>query len=243
MLKIALTQAGMLKDGSKHTQSKWDKIRLILNREDGLFEGLFSNFEHAKKPDVDVIAVTSGPGLAPALWVGISFAKALEELWGIPAIPVNHMEGHITSILIENSDKRPVEFPAMSLLISGGHTEIVYIKDWGQYEVIGKTLDDAVGEAFDKTARMLGLPYPGGPEVSGLAKKAREENLQKSAKFTRPMLNSNSLDFSFSGLKTAVLYYIRDLTQNGEIELSQENKKDISREFEDSVIDVLLSKN
>jgi N6-L-threonylcarbamoyladenine synthase len=242
MLKIALTQAGMLKDGSKHTQSKWDKIRLILNREDGLFEGLFSNFEHAKKPDVDVIAVTSGPGLAPALWVGISFAKALEELWGIPAIPVNHMEGHITSILIENSDKRPVEFPAMSLLISGGHTEIVYIKDWGQYEVIGKTLDDAVGEAFDKTARMLGLPYPGGPEVSGLAKKAREENLQKSAKFTRPMLNSNSLDFSFSGLKTAVLYYIRDLTQNGEIELSQENKKDISREFEDSVIDVLLSK-
>ena len=203
-----------------------------------------------KKPDIDVIGVTSGPGLEPALWVGISFAENLAKLWGIPVVPINHMEGHVLSVLIENSDIKKVEFPALALLISGGHTELVSMKGWGKYEVIGETLDDAVGEAFDKVARMMGLPYPGGPEISKLAEKARENKLPAVAKLPRPMIHSDNLNFSFSGLKTAVLYYIRDNfgrpTSKTEIEgnkvLTTTAKADLAREFEDSVVDVLLHK-
>lgn len=242
ILKISLTQANMFENGASYEENTWEKIKFILKREEGLYEGFRKIFENISAPKVDVISVTSGPGLVPALWVGISFAKALEELWGIPVLPINHMEGHIASILLQNEDKRLVQFPALSLLISGGHTEIVYMKNWGEYEVVGQTLDDAVGEAFDKTARMLGLPYPGGPQVSKLAEEARSENMEKKAHFTRPMLNSNNLNFSFSGLKTAVLYYTRELTQDSDITLSIEDMKDISREFEDAVIEVLLKK-
>lgn len=220
----------------------WDNIKETLKREYGLFEPFREYLEKVGTPNIDVISVTSGPGLAPALWVGISFASALSKLWNIPVLGINHMEGHIASILIENTDKRQVDFPAIALLISGGHTELVKISHWGKYEILGKTLDDAVGEAFDKVARMLGLPYPGGPEVSKLAEKARVEETPHEAKFTRPMINSKDLNFSFSGLKTAVLYYIRDLTDNGRIMLSEKNKADIAREFEDTVIDVLFKK-
>jgi N6-L-threonylcarbamoyladenine synthase len=188
-----------------------------------------------------VISVTSGPGLAPALWVGVSCAEALSKLWDIPSIPVNHMEGHIVSVLMENSDIRPVEFPAIALLISGGHTELVKIENWGKYEILGETVDDAVGEAFDKTARLLGLPYPGGPEISRLAEIAREKMAPKKAKFPRPMIHSDNLNFSFSGLKTAVLYYIRDnFNENNPIQ--DIDKIDIAREFEDSVVEVLIEK-
>ncbi|MFZ2523310.1 MAG: tRNA (adenosine(37)-N6)-threonylcarbamoyltransferase complex transferase subunit TsaD [Minisyncoccia bacterium] len=226
----------------KETENIWKKIKEITKREYGLYEGMRKVLENIEKPNIDVISVTTGPGLAPALWVGISFAKALEELWGITVIPANHMEGHIASILIESDDKRKIEFPALAMLISGGHTEFVYIKNWGEYEIIGQTLDDAVGEAFDKVARMLGLEYPGGPKVSRLANDALVENAPKLAKFTRPMIKSDDLNFSFSGLKTQVLYYIRDLTQNNTLELSDDNKKDIAREFETTVIDVLMTK-
>lgn len=243
ILKQVLIQAGFFETSEKATNhQKWEKIKEITNREYGLYEGMKEIFEYTKKPDIDVISVTSGPGLAPALWVGISFAKALEELWDIRVIPANHMEGHIASVLIESGDERKVEFPALAMLISGGHTEFVYIKDWGKYEIIGQTLDDAVGEAFDKVARMMNLEYPGGPKVSKLADEAVQENIPKVAKFTRPMIKSDDLNFSFSGLKTQVLYYIRDLTQNNTLELSEENKKDIAREFETTVIDVLMTK-
>lgn len=242
ILKISLTQAGMFQTGAKYTESKWQKVEEILKREYDLYDGFRKIFENIKTPEIDIISVTSGPGLAPALWVGISFAKALEELWGIRAIPVNHMEGHIASILVSNEDTRPTDFPALSLLISGGHTEIVYIKDWGKYEIVGETLDDATGEAFDKVARLLGLPYPGGPEISRLADRARSEKIERNAVFTRPMIKSDNLNFSFSGLKTQVLYYIRDLTDDGKINISDENKMDIAREFEDTVVDVLVSK-
>ncbi len=116
-----------------------------------------------EKPDIDALVVTAGPGLEPALWVGISFVKFLSILWNIPVLPVNHMEGHIASVLLVNTK---INFPALSLLISGGHTELVRIPRWGSYSVIGKTRDDAVGEAYDKVARILGLSYPGGPVVS-----------------------------------------------------------------------------
>lgn len=243
ILKQVLQQADMYNSSEKaSSHEKWKTIKEITEREYGLYEGMKEVLEYIKKPDIDVISVTAGPGLAPALWVGISFAKALEELWGISVIPANHMEGHIASVLIESNDERKVEFPALAMLISGGHTEFVYIKDWGKYKIIGQTLDDAVGEAFDKVARMLDLQYPGGPKVSRLADEAVSENIPRLAKFTRPMLRSNDLNFSFSGLKTQVLYYIRDLTQNNALELSLENKKDIAREFEEAVIEVLLTK-
>ncbi len=266
ILKQVLEQvqnSGKLKmESRKYTEEIWNKVQEISKREPGLYEGTREVLENFGKPEVDVISVTAGPGLAPALWVGISFAKALEELWGITVIPANHMEGHICSVLINETNeeqisnfkfqkdkdnsghvqKKGMQFPALAMLISGGHTEFVYIKNWGKYEIIGQTLDDAVGEAFDKVARMLDLEYPGGPKVSRLADEAVAENIPRLAKFTRPMIKSGNLNFSFSGLKTQVLYYIRDLTQNSQLILSEENKKDISREFEAAVIEVLLTK-
>lgn len=244
ILKKALEEARMFSIASEEitNEENWSEIKKILGREGNLGEDLKNNFEKVKKPEVDVISVTSGPGLAPALWVGISFAQALSKLWNIPVFGVNHMEGHIASVLIENEDNRKVEFPALALLISGGHTEIVKMDAWGKYEVIGQTRDDAVGEAFDKTARMLELPYPGGPEISKLAQLAKQKNIEKKAKFPRPMINSKDYNFSFSGLKTAVLYYIRDNFVEKGVSLNENDKADISREFEESVVEVLLSK-
>lgn len=231
----------------KYEESKTVEITKILEKENGLAEQLIPFLETYEKPAVDMIAVTSGPGLEPALWVGISFAKALSLAWNIPVVPTNHMKGHVASVLLTqqsavNSQKtteRWIKFPAIALLISGGHTEIVHIEKWGSYVILGQTRDDAVGEAFDKVARMLGLPYPGGPEISRLASQARElRNSRYEIRLPRPMIHSNDLDFSFSGLKTAVLYTIRDLTT----ELTDDIKMEIAREFEDAVVDVLISK-
>ena len=230
------------KSETKYPENIWKEIEKILSREDGLYHVFRETFENIEKPKIDVISVTYGPGLEPALWVGISFAKALGKLWGTPVIGANHMEGHIASVLINNDDERKVQFPALSVLISGGHTEIVKVDNWGKYKVIGKTVDDAVGEAFDKVARLLGLPYPGGPEISKLAEKARIENIAQKAKLPRPMIKSDNLDFSFSGLKTAVLYYIRDNFNADSKNMSEEEKADLAREFEDAVVDVLITK-
>src|SRR3989344_6027533 len=233
-----------------YSEKLWNEIREILSREGGLYEELKNNFEEIKKPDIDIIGVTSGPGLEPALWVGVNFATALGKLWGIPVIPINHMEGHIASVLLDKTEEfkilnlkfknNSIQFPALALLISGGHTQLVKMEDWGKYEILGETLDDAVGEAFDKVARMLQLPYPGGPQISRLAEQARAENTPKIAKFPRPMIHSDNLNFSFSGLKTSVLYYLRDNFGNNNP--SNVEKTDIAREFEDSVVDVLLNK-
>ena len=197
--------------------------------------------EKNKKP-VDMIAVTSGPGLEPALWTGIVFAKELGEKWNIPIIPINHMEGHILSVFAKNKGKfkiPKINFPVLSLLVSGGHTELVVVKDWMKYKVIGETCDDAAGEAFDKVARMLSLPYPGGPQISKLAKEYRLlQNIKKSEfSLPRPMMYSKNYDFSFSGLKTAVLYLIQKIG-----ELSGKTKMAIATEFEDAVVDVLTYK-
>lgn len=239
LLKQVLQDSGNYINSEKIiNENIWTEIKNITSKEDNLYQNLRENLESVEKPDIDIIAVTSGPGLEPALWVGISCAKALGVLWNTPVIPANHMEGHMTSVLINTKeDQNKIQFPALALLISGGHTELVDIQNWGKYKIIGETKDDAVGEAFDKVARMLGLPYPGGPQISKLAQDAREKNLERKCKLPRPMINSNDLNFSFSGLKTAVLYYIRD----NPIE-EEEDKQDIAREFEDSAIEVLLSK-
>jgi N6-L-threonylcarbamoyladenine synthase len=184
-----------------------------------------------KESEIEIITVTVGPGLEPALWTGIKFAEELGKKWNIPVIPANHMIGHIASVLFNNTK---IKFPALALLISGGHTELVILKSWTEKEKLGETQDDAVGEAFDKVARMLGLPYPGGPEISRLAEEAREKNIRQEKKFPRPMINSKDFNFSFSGLKTSVLYYLRD-NPNAV-------KEEVAREFEDAVIETLLSK-
>ncbi len=182
--------------------------------------------------DIDYVAVTKGPGLSPALWRGINFAKDLAEKNNKPLLGIDHMQGHIMANLLEESNK--VSFPALALVVSGGHTELVLLKKMGQYILLGETLDDAAGEAFDKVARMLGLPYPGGPEIGGLAKKGNPAAFA----FPRPMLTQKNYNFSFSGLKTAVLYTIRDLP----VKPSIKTKRDIAASFEQAVVDVLIVK-
>lgn len=203
----------------------------------------------ANNPEIDAITVTYGPGLEPCLWTGITFAKDLAEKLNVPIIPVNHMEGHLlSSLLPEYEIGKEItlrNFPenSISLLVSGGHTQLIKINKLGSYEIIGSTLDDAVGEAFDKVARMMDLPYPGGPVISKLAEIGRTspqpspDNGEGEIKFPRPMLHSKDYNFSFSGLKTAVLYHIRDNPIK-----SEDDKVAIAREFEDSAIEVVVKK-
>lgn len=237
ILEKSLKDANMFESGECHINK--EKFFKILEREPEMAESLWEIISKIKKPKIDYIAVTTGPGLEPALWVGIVFAKALALAWNIPIVPVNHMEGHILSPLLSIENGQTIstsdfEFPILALLISGGHTEIVLIKDWMDYEKIGQTLDDAVGEAFDKVARILGLPYPGGPKISELAKEGKENG---KIKLPRPMIKSDDFNFSFSGLKTAVLYLVRDLGN-----ITEEEKKDLAKEFQTAVGDVFIYK-
>lgn len=197
--------------------------------------------ETCEKPEIDLIAVTHGPGLEPALWAGINFATALSRAWGIPVMGIDHMEGHIFSALLEPAGEktytfRNIKLPLLSLLVSGGHTEFVLMKEWFSYERIGETKDDAVGEAFDKVARLLDLEYPGGPHIARLAERSRERGKNEIV-FPRPMANDDTCDFSFSGLKTAVLYKLQKME-----EISEEDKEHIAHAFEDAVKDVLAIK-
>lgn len=216
-------------------------IKEVLEREPELFVQLTILLAQTKRPDIDRIAVTVGPGLAPALWVGVNFARALSIAWDIPVVPVNHLEGHVVSALYNYQGKRlrsvETTFPVVSLLVSGGHTELVLSKELGEYSLLGHTRDDAAGEAFDKTARLLGLSYPGGPEVSKLAQDAREEQLEQPFSLPRPMQHSDDYDFSFSGLKTAVLRLTQELKKLDDVQ-----KKQIAREIEDAIVDVLIKK-
>lgn len=226
-----------------------DNLAEVLEREPELFTHLQEYIPHIAKPNIDAIAVTNGPGLEPALWVGVNFARALSAIWDIPIIPTNHMEGHIVSVLIDQDrnnvgsptlvDDNPstIQFPALALLVSGGHTQLVKINTWGSYEIIGETRDDAIGEAFDKVARMLDLPYPGGPQIGRLAAEARAAGLESDIKLPRPMVDTDDFDFSYSGLKTAALYAIRD---NGTP--TDDFKKKMSREFEDAAFDCVIVK-
>lgn len=182
-----------------------------------------------RKNDIDAIAVTVGPGLDPALWTGIEFAKRLSEDLKKPLIGVNHLEGHLYSSWINM--KETIEFPAIALIVSGGHTIIMRMDSLKKWKKLGETKDDAVGEAFDKVARMLGLPYPGGPEIEKLAKSGNP----KAIAFPRPLIKNDGFEFSFSGLKTAVLYYLRDNLKA--------KKADISSSFQQSIIDVLVEKS
>ena len=181
------------------------------------------------REDIDGIAYTSGPGLIGALMVGSSVATGLARSWGVPALGVHHMEGHLLASMLEEPAPR---MPFVALLVSGGHSMLVEVKDVGQYRILGETLDDAAGEAFDKTAKLLGLPYPGGPALAELAQRGRPDVFN----FPRPMLNKPGLDFSFSGLKTAVVIATRDL------EMTEQTRADVARGFQDAVVDTLVGK-
>jgi len=222
-------------DSYLHKNDIWKEIEALLEREVGLFETFKKLVTAHETPHIDTIAVTTGPGLEPALWVGINFARALSLYWNIPLVGTNHMKGHIFSVLL---DQKEINFPALALLISGGHTELVELNSVTDFNIIGKTKDDAVGESYDKVARMLGIEYPGGPEIAKLAQEAREKNIGSGdIRLPRPMIHSKDLDFSFSGLKTAVLYTIRDLS-----EITPEIRMNIAHEFEQAVTDVILYK-
>ncbi|MBY0537902.1 tRNA (adenosine(37)-N6)-threonylcarbamoyltransferase complex transferase subunit TsaD [Patescibacteria group bacterium] len=241
ILISALSQAELLEEVPTNLdEASIEQLKQTLEREDGLASFLLDFLAKYSLPEIDMIAVTSGPGLEPALWVGISFAKAVAQVIGCPVAPVNHMEGHVLASLYDveiDNALAPIKFPAIALLVSGGHTEIVLMKDWGVYEKIGQTRDDAVGEAFDKVARLMGLPYPGGPEIGRRADIARKANaLPYKEVLPRPMLHSNDFDFSFSGLKTAVRYSIDGAT------LTNDEKNALARDFEDAAIEVLLKK-
>jgi len=182
--------------------------------------------------DVDAIAVTTGPGLAGALLVGASIGHALGYALGKPVLDVHHLEGHLLSPLLAQPVPR---FPFVALLVSGGHTQLLAVRGWGQYELLGETLDDAAGEAFDKTAQLLGLGYPGGPAVS----RAADFGTPDGIRLPRPMLHSNDLAFSFSGLKTAVLTAVK---REGGSNVCEQARADIARGFVDAIVDVLTAK-
>ena len=216
-----------------------EDIARILEREPELYAAMLEAVPLAR-PDIDAIAVTEGPGLEPALWAGINFARALATLWGLPLVPINHMEGHILSGFSKGNTfplgSRTISFPTLALLVSGGHTELVLMHDLFSSTFIGGTRDDAVGEAFDKVARVLDLPYPGGPAISKLADEA-PPRADDDITFPRPMLNSGDYDFSFSGIKTSVLYAAKKCGT-----LSADMKRVFAREFQDAVIEVLIHK-
>ena len=183
--------------------------------------------------DIDGVAYTAGPGLVGALMVGATLARALAWGWGVPVLGVHHMEGHLLAPMLE--DEHP-DFPFVALLVSGGHTQLVRVDGIGQYTMLGESLDDAAGEAFDKTAKMLGLPYPGGPHVARLAESGDPERFD----FPRPMVNRPGLDFSFSGLKTHTLNTVEACRQAGE--LTDQDRADIARAFEEAVVATLVIK-
>lgn len=187
--------------------------------------------------DIDGLAYTAGPGLSGALLVGASIGRALGMTWDIPTIGVHHMEGHLLAPLLE--EKGP-SFPFVALLVSGGHTQLVEVESIGAYRLIGESLDDAAGEAFDKVAKMLGLPYPGGPQIAQLAESGEAGRF----KFPRPMTNRPGLDFSFSGLKTFTLNTILGLL-DGETDttiIDQQSKADIAHAFQEAVVDTMRIK-
>lgn len=199
-----------------------------------LLEEVLSNAQ-LSRDQIDAIAYTQGPGLAGALLVGASVACGLGLALDKPVLGIHHLEGHLLSPLLAS---KPPEFPFIALLVSGGHTQLMRVDGVGQYQLLGETLDDAAGEAFDKSAKLLGLTYPGGPAISRLA----ESGDPLAYKFPRPMLHSKDLNFSFSGLKTAVLTVVKNHPNAINGQLGDQDKANIARGFVDALVDVLVAK-
>jgi len=263
LLKQALKESKLLKITNyklqitnKNLNSKFKILNKILEREPELLKKIIPFLKKYQKPKIDLIAVTVGPGLEPALWVGVNFARALAYFWNLPIAPTNHVEAHLGAALAFGTESQGSAipknlFPAICLVVSGGHTQLILMRDFGEYRILGETRDDAAGEAFDKVAKMLNLGYPGGPAISRQAEKFKSKN--QSAVFARPlvlrrrkieislprpMINSKNFDFSFSGLKTAALYLTKKLTKT---QLKNFTPA-IAVEFQQAIVDVLVAK-
>ena len=240
VLKKAIKATNKEKKATTNEETKKNKtIETILEREEVLLKELKIFLKKYQKTDIDAIAVTNGPGLDPCLWVGVNLAKALSYFWDIPIVPVNHIEAHILVnwLLLEKNIKK---FPAICLVVSGGHTQLILMEEIGKYKILGETRDDAAGECFDKTAKILGLDYPGGPIISAMATESRKEQRKIGIKLPRPMLNQKNYDFSFSGLKTAVLYSFKSTSKS-----TRTSKKyiiEMCSEIQQAIIDVLVAK-
>lgn len=237
LLIKSLKNSGLLKKNKKGIDAKkLLKVQKILERNQDIFNDLKEFFKEYDIPEINKIAVTTGPGLEPCLYTGINCARALSLYWDIPLSSVNHLEGHILANWLAPIEK--VEFPAIALIVSGGNTQIISIEAIGKYKLLGETRDDASGECFDKTARILGLEYPGGPAIAKEAKKFKTKKFNIS--LPRPMKYDKNYDFSFSGLKTAVLYDFKKRTEK-----ERKDKDYISEmcyEIEKAIIDVLIFK-
>jgi len=287
VLQKALKKAGMLKNpksripnpspaqilpkaklvaGRQIPNSKFQILKEILSREEYLCKKLELFLKKYQEPKIDLISVTVGPGLEPCLWTGVNLAKALSYYWDIPIIPVNHVEAHIFANFIkkQRTENREQIFPAICLVVSGGHTQLILMKDFGKYKILGETRDDAAGECFDKIAKILGLEYPGGPAIAAEAAKipnskpsTRAElgaglvphrpaesgtgaGFQIPNKLPRPMINQKNYDFSFSGLKTAVLYNFKN--QPSKLRKNKQYIKEMCYETQQAIIDVLIKK-
>ncbi len=222
---VPLLKKTLKKTEKEDFRFKKKEIKEILLREKDLSKELNRFLSSFKKPKIDLLAVTKGPGLDPCLWTGINFAKALSSAWNIPLVGVNHIESHILVNLL----KGEIKFPAVALIASGGHTQLILVKEIGEYKLLGQTKDDAAGECFDKTARVLGLEYPGGPAIEKIAK-----NHNIGIELPRPMIKTKDYNFSFSGLKTAVLYKYKDK--------GKRYKEEMAFQIQQAIIDVLISK-
>ncbi len=236
VLKESLKNANLLKNKkSKISKSKLETLEQILKRDQKLLKNTKRFFQEYKKPEIDKIALTIGPGLDPCLWTGINFAKALSFYWNIPIVPINHIEAHIYANLLPQEKSQEIRFPVIALVVSGGHTQLILIKKLGKYRIVGETRDDAAGECFDKTARILGLPYPGGPAISKQAEQAKTSKYD--INLPRPMILSKNNDFSFSGLKTAVLYDSKKRKTK-----SKKYVQEMSKHVQQAILDVLIKK-
>jgi len=234
LLKEALGKVGLLKKEKNSLNTEKEKeIEGFFKKDPILLKHLRKFLKNYQKPKLDYLAVTAGPGLEPALWTGINLARALALAWSVPLIPINHLEAHIFINFLKKSPEK-IKFPVLALVVSGGHTQLVLMPKLFKYKTIGETRDDAAGECFDKTGRLLGIDYPAGPVISKLAEKG-DENF---VKFPRPMISSKDFDFSFSGLKTAVLYYLRDKDKN----FIKRHKKDLAASIQKAIVEVLASK-
>lgn len=237
LLIKSLKKSGLLKESKKGLDiKKILRVQKMLERNREIFKDLKEFLKKYAAPEINEIAVTVGPGLEPCLYTGVNLAKALSFYWNVPVSGVNHIEAHILSNWLSPIEK--TEFPAVALVVSGGNTQIIQMEDIGKYKLIGETRDDAAGECFDKTARILGLSYPGGPII---AKRAKEfKKAEYGINLPRPMIHDKNYDFSFSGLKTAVLYDFKKRTEKERAD--KEYVNEMAHEIQNAVIDVLTSK-
>ncbi len=227
VLKKTLKKANLLK--KKNNKIPEEKLKKILIKNPELLKNLIVFLKNYQKPKISAIAVTEGPGLEPCLWTGINFAKALSFVWRMPIIPVNHLKAHI---LINFLNNKKISFPALALIVSGGHTQLVLMKNIKSFKLLGETRDDAAGECFDKIARLLKLEYPGGPEIAKRAELIKETKVS----LPRPMIYANNYEFSFSGLKTAVLHEVSNK------KLNKNYVNQVAKESQQAIIDVLIKK-